>query len=467
VKLPFRPAGGSTGAPMWAMGTGDPVRVLLIDDDDDEAALTRSLLTRVTDVRYELDWVPSFGEGLASIARDDHDAYLIDHQLGGRTGVELVREAREAGSLAALIMLTGQRDRTTDLAAMNAGATDFLLKGRTDSALLDRSLRYAIFQAAAVAALDRSRNQLAGLEELGQLLADNGPTPATVARIVDLIVDRFSLPRVAIYLADGETLRLAGQRGYENPLLSVSRADSSVERVARARKPIFVPSLSPELGADGAIGAVATELSVPLLVAGEMEGLLNVASSVAAPIGEEDFSAIRLVADRLTAALEVVRERDLATERLRDARQQPATPQGLLDGETSAYRRALLEPLLDVAIATSGTDAGRAFGILLVACEDSGPAAVTRLAEQTRAACPSRPLIRVAETELAVLIGATDHAVARSEASALVALAQAAELVVWCGYAALASGWGATELLAAADAALAYARRLGPGTVIG
>ena len=204
MRLPFRADGGAAGLAIGAMGSTDPVRVLLIDDDDDEAALTRSMLGKVTDIRYTLDWVPTFTEGLASVALNEHDAYLIDHQLGGRTGIELVREARESGSLAALIMLTGQRDRTTDLAAMNAGATDFLLKGKTDAALLDRSLRYSIFQAAAVSALDRSRNQMAGLEELGQLLADNGPTPAAVARIVDLIVDRFSLPRVAIYLADGE-----------------------------------------------------------------------------------------------------------------------------------------------------------------------------------------------------------------------------------------------------------------------
>jgi len=449
---------------MGAMGSTDPVRVMLIDDDDDEAALTRSLLGKVSDIRYELDWVPSFSDGLASIALGEHDAYLIDHQLGGRTGIELVREAREGGSLAALIMLTGQRDRTTDLAAMNAGATDFLLKGKTDSAMLDRSLRYSIFQAAAVSALDRSRNQMAGLEELGQLLADNGPTPAAVGRIVDLIVDRFSLPRVAIYLADGEALRLAGQRGYKHPLASISRADSSVERVARARKPIFVPSLSPELDAGG---EVATELSVPLLVGGEMTGLLNVASTVAAPIGEEDFAAIRLVAERLTAALEVVRERSLAHERLRDARQQPSAPMGLIDAETSAYRRTLLEPLLDVAIATAGIEAGRTLGLLLVACANTGPGAVTRFAEQIRAACPNRPVVRVADTEFAVLVAASDGGAARTEASELVALAAAAGSEVWCGYAAPAPGWAARELFAAAEAALGYARRVGPGTVIG
>jgi FixJ family two-component response regulator len=461
MKLPFRAPTASAG-PIWALGSSEPVRILLIDDDEDEAKLTRTLLAKVTDVPYELDWVPTFREGLDAIARQDHNAYLIDHQLGGRTGTELVQEARDAGSLAALIMQTGQRDRTTDLAAMNAGATDFLLKGRTDAALLDRTLRYAIFQAAAVAALDHSRNQMAGLEELGEMLADNGPTPATVARIVDLIVDRFSLPRVAIYLADGEVLRLAGQRGYKNPLSSINRADSSVERVARARKPLFIPSLSPELG-DGDVG---TELSVPLIVGGEMAGLLNVASLISAPIGEEDFAAIRLVADRLTAALDVVRERNLAQERLAYLRQLSAADE-LVDAETSAYRRAMFDPLLAVAIASAGAGAESKIGLILVACEDTTPGAVTRLAEHARAACHDRPLVRLAETELAVLVISADEATARAEAVDLAARALAAGLDVACGNASLVAGWGSAELLAAAEAALTYARHVGPGTVIG
>ena len=95
-------------------------------------------------------------------------------------------------------MLTGHRDRATDLAAMEAGATDFLLKGRTDSAALDRTLRYAISNVAMVSTLDRSRSQMAGLEEIGLILVQDGPMPATVERVLDLIVECFALPRIAV-----------------------------------------------------------------------------------------------------------------------------------------------------------------------------------------------------------------------------------------------------------------------------
>lgn len=467
MKLPFGQTTDTIGLPVWALGTSEPVRVLLIDDDDDEANLTRSMLSRVDDVRYELDWVATFSEGLASIARAEHDAYLIDHNLGGQTGTDLVREAREAGSLAALIMMTGQRQRATDVAAMNAGATDYLMKGRTDSALLDRTLRYAISQAAVTSALDHSRNQMAGLEELGQLLVDNGPTPETMAHIVDLIVDRFSLPRVAIYLLDGDLLKLAGQSGFKHPVASISRTDSSVERVAHARQPIFVPSLSRERADGGVDNDVATELSVPLMVGGELAGLLNVASMVAEPIGETDVSAIRLVADRLTTALEIVHERSRAEDHLRKARQQLREPQAFVDAETLAYRRPVLEPLLDIAIASAGTGPGRGLGMLLVACDDTGPGSVGHLAEQTSRVFTDRPLVRIANAQLAVLLVATDDGVALAGARDLVRQAKLAGIGVWCGYAAWTPSWGTPELIAAAGAALDYARRVGPGTVVG
>jgi FixJ family two-component response regulator len=447
--------------------------VLLIDDDEDEMRLTRSLLSRVSDVRYNLDWVPTFNAGLAWIERDEHDAFLIDHQLGGRTGVELVKEAREHGSLAALIMLTGQRDRATDVAAMDAGATDFLMKGRTDAELLDRTLRYAISQAAMVAALERARDQMAALERIGRILVDDGPTPLAVQRVVDLIVERFALARVAIYMANGDQLDLAGHRGYEHPLPTVSRFDSSVERVTRARQPIFVPSLSPEAGYGLLGNAVATELSVPLLVNDELVGLLNVASFVAAPIGEEDYSAIRVVADRLAAALAVTRERRITEDRLgrahveRSGRDRRSGPETLVDPETKAYCRAMLEPLLQVALGFGGEAPSGEVGLLLIGWDGSDPESVSELAEMARLALADRPMVRFADTELAVLVAAGGASAAQSAASDLTSRALAAGTTVWSSYAATMPGRSITELIAEAEAGLAYARRMGPGTFSG
>ena len=234
-----------------------------------------------------------------------------------------------------------------------------------------------------------------------------------------------------------------------------------------------MPSFNPVPGSGTSAGQVATELSVPLLVGGELIGLLNVSSPTGSPIGEQDYAGIRLVADRITLSLEVVRERKLTDERLATAHRQllrgdeRVGQDGVLDSQTQAYQRAILEPLVDVALASSGSVVERCLGILLVACKSTGPDTAVELAAQVRALFPGRPTVRFGETELALLLVGMDDAVARADATELMARAQVAGLGVWCGYAVPGQGWGAPELIAAVRTALTFAGRIGQGTVIG
>jgi signal transduction histidine kinase len=124
----------------------DPVRVLLIDDDRDDYLLTRDLFAEIPGGRYRLDWVSDYDSGLAALCRGEHDVYLLDYRLGAKTGLDLMAEARKQGCAGTMILLTGQHASELDLAAMESGAADFLEKGRLDSTLLERSMRYALQQ---------------------------------------------------------------------------------------------------------------------------------------------------------------------------------------------------------------------------------------------------------------------------------------------------------------------------------
>lgn len=118
-------------------------KILLIEDDQDDFILTRDLLSEVDGGHYHLDWVRTYNDGLKQIEAAAHDIYLIDYRLGTEDGLQLLRQAIQSGSQAPIIMLTGQTDRDIDLAAMQAGAADYLIKGRIDGQLLDRAIRYA------------------------------------------------------------------------------------------------------------------------------------------------------------------------------------------------------------------------------------------------------------------------------------------------------------------------------------
>ena len=143
---------------------GELVRVLLVEDDEDDYVITREMLAEVGS-RFELDWCADHDTALAVIREQRHDIYLLDYDLAGHAGLDLVR-AGFIGRAAPVIILTGHSDHEFDLLASALGVADFLVKQELNAASLDRSIRYAISRHAARADLARS-------EERHRLLAEN------------------------------------------------------------------------------------------------------------------------------------------------------------------------------------------------------------------------------------------------------------------------------------------------------
>ncbi|MBI5385301.1 MAG: response regulator [Verrucomicrobia bacterium] len=121
-----------------------PIQVLLVDDDEEDFLITRDLFREIEGGHYQLDWVSDYGSALRAITARKHDVCLIDYRLGVHTGLELLREAQQAGCNAPMILLTGQGDRVVDMEAMRAGAADFMVKGQINAQFLERAIRYAI-----------------------------------------------------------------------------------------------------------------------------------------------------------------------------------------------------------------------------------------------------------------------------------------------------------------------------------
>jgi signal transduction histidine kinase/HPt (histidine-containing phosphotransfer) domain-containing protein len=122
----------------------ETIKVLLIEDDEDDYILTRELLSEVKVGKYALDWASSYEDGLAVARRGEHHVCLVDYRLGERSGVQLIREAREYGLNTPMILLTGHGNHDVDVEAMEAGATDYLVKDETPAARFERTIRYAV-----------------------------------------------------------------------------------------------------------------------------------------------------------------------------------------------------------------------------------------------------------------------------------------------------------------------------------
>ena len=134
--------------------TTHPIHVLMIDDDEDDFIIVRDLLREAEPIlhqsgagqRFEITWVSNYEEGLRRVCSNEApvDVVLVDYRLGVHDGIGFTREVVARSCKAPVILLTGQVDRAVDLAAMAAGAADFLNKSHLSPDLLERTIRYAV-----------------------------------------------------------------------------------------------------------------------------------------------------------------------------------------------------------------------------------------------------------------------------------------------------------------------------------
>lgn len=152
-------------------------RVLVIDDDRLQFRLVQAHFSRFQAGTYELDWSETYEDGLARLLTGGYAVCLLDYRLGEKDGLQLIREAAEAGCRTPIVFLTAESSGNVDIQALDAGALDYLVKGEISPRSLERSLRYALKLGETLDALRRlaTRDELTGLlnrREYDRILAE-------------------------------------------------------------------------------------------------------------------------------------------------------------------------------------------------------------------------------------------------------------------------------------------------------
>lgn len=115
---------------------GSEPTLLLVDDDASlRAALGAALGRRGFAVTLAADAV----EGAACARRQVFEYALVDVRMPGPSGIELVATLREVDEGTRIVVLTGYGTIATAVAAMRAGAADYLVKP-VDAAECERAL---------------------------------------------------------------------------------------------------------------------------------------------------------------------------------------------------------------------------------------------------------------------------------------------------------------------------------------
>src|SRR6516165_6390944 len=108
------------------MGVQSQALILLVEDDAGVARLERLRLERAG---YSVVAALTAEEGLERIASGGVDLIVLDQQLrSGMSGLDLLRQLKEAGHEVPAILVTGLQDERLLVEALRAGVRDFVPK---------------------------------------------------------------------------------------------------------------------------------------------------------------------------------------------------------------------------------------------------------------------------------------------------------------------------------------------------
>jgi two-component system response regulator (stage 0 sporulation protein F) len=114
-----------TGSPELSRGSDDRTRVLVVDDDGEMRALLADVLS---DEGYAVEGVANGAEALIRLRSQSFAAIVLDKNMPGLSGLDLLPGLRTICPETPIIMITAFGDVATYVDAMEKGAFTYIFK---------------------------------------------------------------------------------------------------------------------------------------------------------------------------------------------------------------------------------------------------------------------------------------------------------------------------------------------------
>ena len=124
--------------------TSTPLKVMIVEDNPDDQELIALSLRQMGEKDLKMFFCETLSTALTEITNTAPDILLLDLSLPDSFGIETVKVVHRRFPSLPIIVLTGNDDVTTALQSIDAGAQDYLTKGKIDTSLLHRSIGYAL-----------------------------------------------------------------------------------------------------------------------------------------------------------------------------------------------------------------------------------------------------------------------------------------------------------------------------------
>jgi PAS domain S-box-containing protein len=151
-------------------------QVLIIDDNADDREWFVRILKSTSYASFGVVEAESGAAGLALLAAQDFEAIVLDHGLPDLDGLSVLGEIRRKNPFVPVLVITGIGNVTVAVKALQAGASDYLVKSTFDADRLGRSIADCVMKGA-IAAKDAEilakTEALRASEERNRLLLDS------------------------------------------------------------------------------------------------------------------------------------------------------------------------------------------------------------------------------------------------------------------------------------------------------
>jgi DNA-binding response OmpR family regulator len=111
------------------------MRILVVEDD---APLGRALRDALEEAGFAVDLAPDGEQGLSLMTREPVDAVVLDVNLPGIDGFEVLARARAAGTRVPVLLLTARGALRDRVRGLDGGADDYLVKPFANAEFLAR-----------------------------------------------------------------------------------------------------------------------------------------------------------------------------------------------------------------------------------------------------------------------------------------------------------------------------------------
>lgn len=120
------------------------IKILLIESEEGELERIQDMLSSRTTTAFHVVTAGSLNEALARLSEEQFSVALVDLLLPDVHGLSAVNEIQSRYPHLPVVVVGGADDDSLAVQAVQSGAQDYLVRGRRDSGLLRRAIRYAI-----------------------------------------------------------------------------------------------------------------------------------------------------------------------------------------------------------------------------------------------------------------------------------------------------------------------------------